>query len=111
MSSSASFASGKAPLRSERSEALMIMRGLRTSCATTVESRPRALSRSRSAPSRWNRAIESVRLLNVPASRRVSSSEPLPDRSIFRARSPVAATSFIVPVMTARGRVTLRATK
>ena len=52
----------------------MIISGLRISCATTVESRPSDDSRSRCAASRWNRAIESVSVLNVAASSRASSS-------------------------------------
>ena len=43
----------------------MIISGLRTSCAITVERRPSDDSRSFCDISRWNRAIESVRVLNV----------------------------------------------
>ncbi len=90
----------------------MIMRGLRTSCAMTVERRPSDKSRSRWVASRWNRAIESVSVLNVVASSRASSSWNAagPRRVIFRVRSPVAATSRIVLVMAPSGRVTVRAT-
>ncbi len=52
------------------SDALMIIRGFRTSCAMTVESRPSDVSRSFCEISRWKRAIESVKVLNVVASSR-----------------------------------------
>ena len=98
--------------RSECSAALMIINGLRTSWAMTVESRPSAVSRSFCDISRWKRAIESVSVLNVVASSRASSSSHrLPWRSaILRVRSPVAATSRITPVMAASGRAIVRAT-
>ena len=60
--------------RSVCSDALMIISGLRTSCAMTVDSRPSDDSRSFCDISRWNRAIESVSVLNVVASSRASSS-------------------------------------
>ena len=60
--------------RSDRSVVLMIISGLRISCATTVDSRPSDESRSRCAASRWKRAIESVIELNDEASSRASSS-------------------------------------
>ena len=99
------------PSRSTRSEPLMIISGLRISWATTVESRPSADSRSRWAASRWKRAMESVRVLNVVARRRASSSSQCPgESSILRVRSPVVAISRMVAVIMARGRVTVRAT-
>ena len=54
--------------------ALMIISGLRTSCAMTVDSRPSDDRRSLCAASRWKRAIESVSVLKVVASSRASSS-------------------------------------
>ncbi len=97
--------------RSVCSAALMIISGLRTSCAMTVERRPSDDSRSFCAISRWKRAIESVSVLNVVASRRASSSSHRrPRRTILRVRSPVAATSRIASVMAASGRVMVRAT-
>ena len=60
--------------RSVCSAALMIISGLRTSCAMTVDRRPSDDSRSFCDISRWNRAIESVSVLNVVASSRASSS-------------------------------------
>ena len=51
--------------RSVRSAVLMIISGLRISCAITVDSRPSEDSRSRCAASRWKRAIESVSVLKV----------------------------------------------
>ena len=45
----------------------MIISGLRTSCAITVDRRPSDDSRSRCAASRWKRAIDSVSVLNVGA--------------------------------------------
>ncbi len=97
------------PACSVRSDPLMIMSGLRTSWAITVDRRPSAESRSRSAASRWKRAIESVRAPKVRATSRASSSSqgrPGPRR---RPRSPVAAISFIASVRAASGRVTVRA--
>jgi hypothetical protein len=90
----------------------MIISGFRTSWAITVESRPSADSRSRCAASRWNRAIESVSVLNVAARSLASSSSQLAAcfSAIFRVRSPVAAISRIASVMVARGRVIVRAT-
>ena len=90
----------------------MIMSGFRTSCAMTVESRPSDASRSFCDISRWNRAIESVNVLNVVARRRASSSsQRLACRSaILRVRSPVAATSRMTSVMAASGRAMVRAT-
>ena len=90
----------------------MIISGLRISCATTVERRPSDDSRSRCAASRWNRAIESVIVLNVVASSRASSSSqaaPPGGAAMRRVRSPVAAISRIVAVMAPSGRVTVRA--
>ena len=69
------------PGRSVRSDALMIISGLRTSCAITVDSRPSESSRSRCAASRWKRAIESVSVLKVVASSRASSSSQWPARA------------------------------
>ena len=70
-----------------------------TSCAMTVDSRPSDDSRSCCAASRWNRAIESVSVLNVDASSRASSSSQARLRTVtFRVRSPVAATSRIASV-------------
>ena len=60
--------------RSVCSDALMIISGLRISCAMTVDSRPSDDSRSLCDISRWKRAIESVSVLNVVASSRASSS-------------------------------------
>ena len=75
MSAAASRSSGRGVSGpSERSAALMIISGLRTSCATTVERRPSDRRRSRWAVSRWNRAIESMSVLNVEASSSASSS-------------------------------------
>ena len=89
----------------------MIISGLRTSCAMTVDSRPSDDSRSFCDISRWNRAIESVSVLNVVASSRASSSSHRrPRRTILRVRSPVAATSRITSVIVASGRVIVRAT-
>ena len=90
----------------------MIISGLRISCAMTVDSRPSDDSRSRCDVSRWNRAIESVSVLNVVASSRASSSCQRLSRgtAICRVRSPVAATSRIVAVIAASGRVIVRAT-
>ena len=98
--------------RSPCSDALMIISGLRTSCAMTVESLPSALNRSRCDISRWNRATESVSVLNVVASSRASSSsQRLPCRStIFRVRSPVADTSRMTPVIAASGCAIVRDT-
>ena len=98
--------------RSACSAALMIISGLRTSCAMTVDSRPSDDSRSFCDISRWKRAIESVSVLNVVASSRASSSSqrlPWPS-AILRVRSPVAATSRITSVIAASGRVIVRAT-
>ena len=90
----------------------MIISGLRTSCAITVDSRPSDVSRSFCDISRWKRAIESVSVLNVVASSRASSSsQRLPWRSaILRVRSPVAATSRITSVIAASGCAIVRAT-
>ena len=88
----------------------MIISGLRTSCAITVERRPSDDSRSFCDISRWKRAIESVSVLNVIASSRASSSSRSPRRTIFLVRSPVAATSRMMPVIVASGRVIVRAT-
>ncbi len=64
MSPTASLISGgEASGRSERSDAFMIISGLRTSCAITVDSRPSESSCSFCAASRWKRAMESVRPL------------------------------------------------
>ena len=71
--------------RRPRSAVLMIISGLRISCATTVESRPSDDSRSRCAASRWKRAIESVIVLKVVASSRASSSS---HRAAARQRDP-----------------------
>ena len=105
-------ATGTSFCRSACSDALMIISGLRTSCAIMVDSRPSAVSRSFCDMSRWKRAIESVSVLNVVASSRASSSsQRLPWRSaIFRVRSPVVATSRITSVMAASGRAIVRAT-
>ena len=91
---------------------MMIIRGLRTSWAMTVDRRPSEVSRSFCDISRWNRAIESVSVLNVVASSRASSSsQRLRSRSvIFRVRSPVTATSRMTSVMAASGRAIVRAT-
>ena len=65
----------------------MIISGLRTSCAMTVDSRPSDDSRSFCDISRWNRAIESVSVLNVVASSRASSSSqrlPWRERDLAR---------------------------
>ena len=56
----------------------MIISGLRTSWAMTVDRRPSDESRSFCDISRWNRAIESVKVLNVVASSRASSSSSAP---------------------------------
>ena len=56
------------------SYALMIINGFLISCAMTVESRPSDDNRSFCDISRWKRAIESVKVLNVVASSRASSS-------------------------------------
>ena len=87
----------------------MIISGLRTSCATTVDSRPRADSRSRSEASRWKRAIESVSVPKVRATTRASSSSHARPGPRLRPRLPVAAISFIASVSAASGRVTVRA--
>ena len=87
----------------------MIIRGLRTSWAMTVDRRPRAESRSRSADSRWKRAIESVRAPKVRATSRASSSSQGRPGPRERPRSPVAAILFIASVRAASGRVTVRA--
>ena len=72
-----------APSRaSVRSAPLMIISGLRTSCAMTVDSRPSDDSRSRWPASRWKRAIESVSVLNVVASMCASSSSQPPCRLV-----------------------------
>ena len=78
----------------------------------TVDSRPSDDSRSFCDISRWNRAIESVSVLNVVASSRASSSSQRSRwrSAILRVRSPVAATSRITSVMAASGRVMVRAT-
>ncbi len=88
----------------------MIISGLRTSCAITVERRPSDDSRSLCDISRWKRAIDSVSVLNVVASSRASSSSRSPRRTIFFVRSPVAATSRMMSVIVASGRVIVRAT-
>ena len=105
-------ASAVAPsCRSVRAADLMIISGLRISWAITLDRRPSDESRSRCAASRSKRAIESVRVLNVDASSRASSSSHESGcTGIFRVRSPVAATSRITLVMAPRGRVTVRAT-
>ena len=89
----------------------MIISGLRISCATTVDSRPSEESRSRCAASRWKREIESVMVLKVEASSRASSSSQcgVAATGILRVRSPVAAISRMVAVITPSGRVTVRA--
>jgi hypothetical protein len=112
MSAAASrTSSGRSPeLRSVRSEPLMIISGLRTSCAMTVDSRPSAASRSRSDAWRWKRAIESVSVPKLRATSRASSSSQGRPGPMRRARSPVAAISFIASVSAASGRVTVRAT-
>ena len=58
--------------RSVLSVAMMIISGLRISCAITVERRPSDDRRSRWAASAWKRATDSVSVLNVEASRRAS---------------------------------------
>ena len=75
-----------------RSAPLMIISGLRTSWAMTVDIRPRADSRSRWAASRWNRVIASVRLLKVRASTCASSSghQSSSARVSLRVRSPLS---------------------
>ena len=89
----------------------MIINGLRISWAITVESRPSEDRRSRCAASAWKRAIESVKVLNVEASSRASSSSHGPLRNkTFRVRSPVAAISRIAEVIADTGLVTVRAT-
>ena len=88
----------------------MIISGLRTSCAISVESRPSAESRSRSAACCWKRAIEAVSEPKVRDSSRASSSSHGWGAAIRRARSPVAAICFISSVSAASGRVTVRAT-
>jgi hypothetical protein len=106
-------AAGETPAwRSECTADLMIINGFRTSCAMTVDRRPSAVSRSFCDISRWNRAIESVKVLNVVASSRASSSsQRLPWRgAILRVRSPVAATSRITSVIAASGWAIVRAT-
>ena len=73
--------------RSACSDALMIISGLRISCAMTVDSRPSDDSRSFCDISRWKRAIESVSVLNVVASSRASSSSqrwPWRERDLAR---------------------------
>ena len=94
------------------SDALMIIRGFLTSCAMTVDSRPSDVSRSFCDISRWNRAIESVKVLKVVASSRASSSchRSRWPGAIFRVRSPVVATSRITLVIAASGRAIVRAT-
>jgi hypothetical protein len=106
------FDDGAASCFSDRSAVLMIINGLRISCATTVERRPSDDSRSRCAASRWNRAIDSVIVLNVLARRRASSSShrPCGESTIFLVKSPVAAIWRIVAVIVPSGRVTVRAT-
>ena len=89
----------------------MIISGLRTSCAMTVERRPSADRRSRCAASRWKRSDgvgegvegsrQEARVLVVPA---------LGAAPILRVRSPVVAISRMAAVMVASGRVTVRAT-
>ena len=89
----------------------MIISGFRTSWATTVDRRPREDSRSRWAASRWNAAMESVRLLKVRASSPASSSSQWAgSRAILRVRSPVVDISRMAAVILASGRVTVRAT-
>ena len=56
------------------SDDLMIISGLRISCAMMVDRRPSADSRSFCAASFWNLPIDSVIVLNVEASSRASSS-------------------------------------
>ena len=102
----------KSGWRSACSDPLMIISGFRTSCAMTVDRRPSDDSRSFCDISRWNRATESVSVLNVVASSWASSSShrrPSPT-AIFRVRSPVTATSRMTSVMAASGRVIVRAT-
>jgi len=97
--------------RSDDSDARMIIRGLRTSCAITVDMRPSDDSRSRCAASRWNRATDSVSVLKVePSSRASSSSHARLCTVTLRVRSPVAATSRMASVTAASGRVIVRAT-
>ena len=98
--------------RSVWSAALIIISGLRTSCAMTVDNRPSDESRSRCDISLCACAIESVSVLKVVASSLASSSSHrCPCRStILRVRSPVAETSRITAVMVASGRVIVRAT-
>ncbi len=69
-----SCAGATVPCRRPRSAILMIISGLRISCATTVESRPSEENRSLCAASRWKRAIELVIELKDDASSRASSS-------------------------------------
>ena len=92
-----------------RSDPLMIISGLRTSWAITVDRRPSAESRSRRVASRWKRAIESVRAPKVRATSRASSSSQGRPGPRERPRSPVAAILFIASVRAASGRVTVRA--
>jgi hypothetical protein len=98
--------------RNRRNAVLMIIRGLRISCATTVDNRPSDDNRSRWPASRWKRAIESVIVLKVVARRRASSSShaaPPGGAAMRRVKSPVAAISRIVAVMAPSGRVTVLA--
>ena len=100
------------PRRSDRSDPLMIISGLRISCAMTVDRRPSDDSRSRCAASRWKRSSETVSEWKVPVRSRASSSSHGVGvgASGVEVRTPVAAISRIVAVSARIGRVTVRAT-
>jgi hypothetical protein len=84
---------------------------LRISCAITVESRPSAISRSRSDACCWKRASASVMESNVPASTRTSSSSHTRvDSGGAGVSVPVRAISRIEVVSAESGRVMVRAT-
>src|SRR5579864_571362 len=101
--------SGEGCRRSDRTADLMIIRGLRTSWATTVERRPSDDRRSRCAASRRNRSSAAVIWRNVRARSRASSSSQRPSTGGGCVRSPVAAIRPIVAVTARSGRVTVRA--
>jgi hypothetical protein len=89
----------------------MIISGFRISCAMTVDRRPSAERRCFCAASFWNRAIDSVIVLNVDArSRASSSSHGRLLSETRRVRSPVAAVSRMARVIAWSGRVIVRAT-